>query len=178
VCRILTTADECGKVVGEVPRSQGSEISRRDHPWKRASQTRLRRTCTRNLAQAIYTIEAVNDLGRSAGSEIASMFPSCQLPLRRTLSLVDVRTDGVHIGIPPQAYAERTRPKASILVSSHATIFHPAAAHRILLVKYGSRQANLIDKNFEWEKQYAYTVTPITGWRPSPMESGCTAFPR
>src|SRR5256885_11765295 len=32
VCRILTTGDECGKVVGEVPAKQGSEISRRDHP--------------------------------------------------------------------------------------------------------------------------------------------------
>src|SRR3954463_5389040 len=32
VCRILTTEDECGKVVGEVPARQGTEISRRDHP--------------------------------------------------------------------------------------------------------------------------------------------------
>jgi len=32
VCRILTTADECGKVVARWPAQQGSEISRRDHP--------------------------------------------------------------------------------------------------------------------------------------------------
>src|SRR5256885_14821546 len=32
VCRILTKEDECGKVVGEIPAQQGSEVSRRDHP--------------------------------------------------------------------------------------------------------------------------------------------------
>src|SRR5438105_4158332 len=59
VCRILTTEDECGKVVAEVPAQQGAEISRRDHPLE-ASFTDILTPDLRAkpLAQAIYTIEA------------------------------------------------------------------------------------------------------------------------
>jgi len=73
---------------------------------------------------------------------------------------VDVRTDGVHIGIPPQLC--RANPTQGFNIGSRERI-STRAAHRILLVKYRqSGRPNLIDKNFEWEKQYAYTVTPIT----------------
>src|SRR3954462_13911385 len=68
VCRILTTEDECGKVVGEVPAQKGKEISRRDHPLETSfTDTLTPELHSHPLAHASYTIEAMNDSYRSAG---------------------------------------------------------------------------------------------------------------
>src|SRR6266403_1011978 len=68
VCRTLKAEDECGKVIGEVPAQQGAEISRQDHPLAASfTDTLTPELHAKPLAQAIYTIEAVNDSGRSAG---------------------------------------------------------------------------------------------------------------
>jgi hypothetical protein len=164
VCRILTTEDECGKVVGEVPAKQGSEISRRDHPLVASFTDVLTADLhTKPLAQAIYTIEAVNDSGRSAGfgnRVDVPLVPTTAPPHGVT---ADVRADGVHIGIPPQAM--QSEPDARLQYWYQVTRTNvPAGTGSPDLVGEvpAVGQANVIDKNFEWEKQYAYIVTPIT----------------
>ncbi len=164
VCRILTTADECGKVVGEVPAQQGTEISRRDHPLEaRFTDTLTPDLHAKPLAQAIYTIEAVNDSGRSAGFGNRVDVPLVPTPAPPHAVTVDVRADGVHIGIPPQAMQSEPDPRLQYWYQVTRTNIPPGGGSPDLVGEVPAvGQANLIDKNFEWEKQYAYTVTPIT----------------
>jgi hypothetical protein len=164
VCRILTTEDECGKVVGEVPAQQGSEVSRRDHPLEASfTDTLTPDLHAKPLAQAIYTIEAVNGSGRSAGfgnRVDVPLVPTTAPPYGVT---VDVRADGVHIGIPPQAMQGEPDQRLQYWYQvTRANVPPGNGAPDMVGEVPAVGQENLIDKNFEWEKQYAYIVTPIT----------------
>jgi hypothetical protein len=164
VCRILTTQDECGNVVGEVPAQQGTEISRRDRPLEASFTDTLRPDLhAKPLAQAIYAIEAVNDSGRSAGFGNRVDIPLAPTTAPPRAVTVDVRADGVHIGIPPQAMQSEPDPRLQYWYQVTRTSVPPGTGAPDLVGEVPAvGQADLTDKNFEWEKQYAYTVTPIT----------------
>ena len=76
---------------------------------------------------------------------------------------VDVRADGVHIGIPPQAMQSEPDQRLQYWYQVTRTNVPPGAGAPDLVGEVPAvGQENVIDKNFEWEKQYAYIVTPIT----------------
>jgi hypothetical protein len=164
VCRTLSAEEECGKIVGEVPAKAGSEVSRKDHPLEAQFVDTLSPDLhSKPLAQAIYTIEAVNDSGRSAG-----FGNRVEVPLVPTIApphgvTVEVRADGVHIGIPPQAMQSEPDPRLQYWYQVMRTNLPLGTASPELVGEVPAvGQENVVDKNFEWEKKYAYTVTPVT----------------
>ena len=164
VCRILKTEDQCGKVVGEVPPQQGAEISRRDHPLVASfTDTLTPELHAKPLAQAIYTIEAVNGSGRGAGFGNRVDVPLAPTPAPPHTVSVEVQADGVHINIPPQAMQSEPDPRLQYWYQVTRTNVPPGTGTPDLVGEApASGQVNVVDRNFEWEKQYAYTVTPIT----------------
>jgi hypothetical protein len=164
VCRILTTEDECGKVVGEVPASKGKEISRRDHPLEASfSDTLTPELHAKPLAQAIYTIEAVNDSGRSAGFGNRVDVPLVPTTAPPHAVSARVEADGVHLNIPPQAMQSEPDPRIQYWYQVTRNIV-PAGNNTPDLVGEAPAigEVNIVDRNFEWEKNYSYTVTPIS----------------
>jgi hypothetical protein len=164
VCRILTTEEECGKVVGEVPAQKGNEISRRDHPLEASyTDTLTPDLHAKPLSQAIYTIEAVNDSGRSAGFGNRVNVPLVPTTAPPHAVRADVRADGVRINIPPQAMQSEPDPRIQYWYQVTRNIV-PAGNSTPDLIGEAPAigDVNIVDRNFQWEKQYAYTVTPIT----------------
>src|SRR3954462_14224202 len=164
VCRILTTEDECGKVVGEVPASKGKEISRRDHPLEASfTDTLTPELHSKPLAQAIYSIEAVNDSGRGAGFGNRVDVPLVPTTAPPAAVRVGVQADGVHINIPTQAMQSEPDPRIQYWYQVTRSLV-PAGNNTPDLVGEAPAigDVNIVDRNFEWEKSYAYTITPIT----------------
>jgi hypothetical protein len=165
VCRILTTQDECGKVVGEVPAQQGSEISRRDHPLQASFTDTLSPDLhAKPLAKAIYTIEALNDSGRGAGFGNRVDVPLVPTLVPPSGVRAEVRADGVHIAISRQLdQSEPPDPKLQYWYQVTRTGVPPAAGAPDLVGEVPALgDESVVDRNAEWEKHYAYTVTPIT----------------
>jgi hypothetical protein len=164
VCRILTTEDECGKVVGEVPAQKGKEISRRDRPLEASfADTLTAELHAKPLAQVIYSIEAVNDAGRSAGFGNRVDVPLVPTTAPPHAVRVEVQADGVHINIPPQAMQTESDPRMQYWYQVTRNVV-PAGNNTTDLVGEAPAigDVTIVDRNFEWEKSYAYTVTPIT----------------
>ncbi len=164
VCRILTTEDECGKVVGEVPAQKGNEISRRDHPLEATfTDTLTPELHSRPLAHASYTIEAMNDGHRSAGYGSRVDVPLVPTTAPPHALRVEVQADGVHVNIPPQAMQSEPDPRMQYWYQVTRNIL-PAGKNTPDLIAEAPAigEVNIVDRNFEWEKNYAYTVTPIT----------------
>ena len=164
VCRILTKEDECGKVVAEIPAQQGSEVSRRDRPLEAHFTDALKQELHSDpLGHASYTIEALNNSYRSAG-----LGNRVEVPLVPTFApphavTATVQADGVHITIPPQAM--QSEPDARLQYWYQVTredLPRGAATPDLIGEAPAIGQVNIVDRSFEWEKQYAYTVTPIT----------------
>ena len=164
VCRTLKAEDECGKVIGEVPAQQGAEISRQDHPLAASfTDTLTPELHAKPLAQAIYTIEAVNDSGRSAGFGNRVDVPLAPTPAPPHAVSAEIRDDGVHINIPPQAMQSEPDQRLQYWYQVTRTAVPPGTGTPDLVGEVPAvGQGRLIDKNFEWEKAYAYTVTPVT----------------
>jgi hypothetical protein len=150
--------------VGEVPAQKGSEISRRDHPLEaNFTDTLTPDLHAKPLAQAIYTIEAVNDSGRSAGFGNRVNVPLVPTTAPPHAVRVEVQADGVHINIPPQAMQSEPDPRIQYWYQVTRNIV-PAGNTTPDLIGEAPAigDVNIVDRNFEWEKSYAYTVTPIT----------------
>jgi len=164
VCRILTTEDECGKVVGEVPAKQGADLSREDHPLVASfTDTLTPELHEKPLAQAIYTIEALNDSGRSAGFGNRVDVPLVPTTAPPHAVTATVEADGVHIDIPPQAMQSEPDPRLQYWYQVTRTNAPPGNATPDLVGEAPAiGNVNILDRGAEWEKEYAYTVTPIT----------------
>lgn len=164
VCRTLTAEDECGKALAEIPAKQGAEFSREDHPLVETyTDTLAPELHEKPLAQAIYTIEALNDSGKSAGFGNRADVPLVPTPAPPHAVTVTVEADGVHIHIPPQAM--QSEPDARIQAWYQVTRTNvPAGSGTPDLVGEAPAigDVNILDKAIEWEKQYSYIVTPIT----------------
>ena len=164
VCRTLTAENECGKALAEVPAKQGAEVSREDHPLVETyTDTLSPELHEKPLAQAIYTIEALNDSGKSAGFGNRVDIPLVPTTAPPHAVTATVEADGVHIHIPPQAM--QSEPDARIQYWYQVTRTNvPAGNSTPDLVGEAPAvgEVNILDKGAEWEKQYTYTVTPIT----------------
>ena len=164
VCRTLSVEEECGKVIGDVPAKQGSELSRKDHPLEtQFVDTLTPELHSKPLVRATYTIEAVNESGRSAGFGNRVDVPLVPTSAPPHAVTVDVRADGVHIGIPPQAMQSEPDPRLQYWYQVTRTGVPPGPGSPDLVGEVPAvGQEVVIDKTFEWEKQYAYTVRPVT----------------
>jgi hypothetical protein len=164
VCRTLTAQDECGKALGEVPAKQGAETSSEEHPLVATfTDTLTPELHEKPLAQAIYTIEALNESGKSAGfgnRVDVPLVPTTAAPHAVTAT---VEADGVHIHVPPQAIQSEPDGRIQYWYQIMRTNV-PARNGAADLVGEAPAvgEVSVLDKNIEWEKQYAYTVTPIT----------------
>src|SRR3954469_3847788 len=164
VCRTLTAQDECGKNLGEVPAKQGAELSREDHPLVASFTDMLTPELhEKPLAQAIYTIEALNDSGKSAGFGNRVDVPLVPTTAPPHAVTATVEADGVHIHIPPQAM--QSEPDARIQYWYQVTRTNVPAGNGtpdLIGEAPAIGDVNVLDRGIEWEKQYAYIVTPIT----------------
>jgi hypothetical protein len=164
VCRTLAAQDECGKSLGEVPAKQGAELSREDHPLVASfTDTLAPELHEKPLAQAIYTIEALNDSGKSAGFGNRVDIPLVPTTAPPHAVTATVEADGVHIHIPPQA--TRSEPDARIQYWYQVTRANVPTGNGtpdLIGEAPAIGDINVLDRGIEWEKQYAYVVTPIT----------------
>jgi len=161
VCRTLTAHDECGKNLGEVPAKQGAEVSREDHPLVASfTDTLTPELHEKPLAQAIYTIEALNGSGKSAGFGNRVDVPLVPTPAPPHAVTATVEADGVHIHVPPQAM--QSEPDARIQYWYQVTRTAGNGTPDLIGEAPAVGEVNIVDRTAAWEKQYAYAVTPIT----------------
>jgi hypothetical protein len=164
VCRTLTAQDECGQNLAELPARQGNEVSQQDHPLVATfTDTLSPELHEKPLAQAIYAIEALNDSGRSAGFGNRVDVPLAPTTAPPHAVTASVQADGVRISIPPQAMQSEPDPRLQYWYQVTRTNVPPGNGTPDLVGEAPAiGQVEITDRNFEWEKQYAYTVTPIT----------------
>src|SRR3954465_11710293 len=164
VCRTVTAQDECGKNLGEVSAKQGAELSREDHPLVASfTDTLTPELHEKPLAQAIYTIEALNDSGKSAGFGNRVDVPLVPTTAPPHAVNATVEADGVHIHIPPQAM--QSEPDARIQYWYQVTRTNVPAGNGtpdLIGEVPAIGDVNIVVRTAAGEKQYAYIVTPIT----------------
>lgn len=123
---------------------------------------------------AIYTVESVNNAGKSAGPSNQAAVPLVLTPTTPRDVSAKVVPQGVSISWnqswPPQ-------PRTNLNVQYVYRIMRrlEGSNQQPVLVKEisaGSEAALVIDTGIEWEKQYQYWVTPVTLWQKDDQQKG------
>jgi fibronectin type 3 domain-containing protein len=123
---------------------------------------------------AVYTVDAVNNSGKSGGQSNQAFVPLVLTPATPKDIQVKVVPQGVSISWS-QAW----------LPEKHTNL-DVQYAYRVMRQQMGSRQppvtvkqlnagneaAEVIDTAIEWEKQYEYWVVPITVWKKNQNQKG------
>lgn len=116
---------------------------------------------------AVYTVEAVNNSGKSAGPSNQALIPLVLTPTTPTDVQANVVPQGVSISWnqawPPEKHTNLSTEYA------YRIMRRPAGSNQQpVLVKQihaGNEAALVIDTGIEWEKEYQYWVTPVTLWQ-------------
>ena len=122
---------------------------------------------------AVYTVEAANNSGKSAGPSNRVAVPLVLTPATPASVQAQVVPEGISISWnqswPPQ----------------RATHLNPQYAYRIMRLQEGAKQPvtvaqvnagneamRVIDQRIEWEKTYEYWVVPVTAWQSPKGQKG------
>ncbi len=114
---------------------------------------------------AVYTVEAVNDSGKSAGPSNKAAVPLVVTPPTPTAVSLDVVPNGISI-----SWNQKWGPVNNTHLNTEYAyrIMRRAAGAKdavaISQVNASNEAIKVIDTGIEWEKQYDYWVVPVTLW--------------
>lgn len=123
---------------------------------------------------AIYTVEAVNNSGKSAGQSNQAAAPLVPTPETPKDVQVKVVPQGVSIGWS-QTWPPDNHTNLAVQYAYRVMRRLVAPNQQPVLVKQlnaGNQAALVIDTGIEWEKQYEYWITPVTMWQKDDRQKG------
>jgi hypothetical protein len=123
---------------------------------------------------AIYTIEAVNNSGKSAGQSNSASVPLVLTPPAPTDLQARTVPQGVNLSWtqkwPPQGH---TNLSVQFAYRVMRRLMEPNQQPEVVKqLNAGNEAAAVIDTGIEWEKQYQYWVTPVTIWEKDDRQKG------
>jgi hypothetical protein len=160
--------------IGE-PASSSTTLNQLTLPPGLKNQKSRNVTATDSLAQmlagsaqpdfAAYTVEALNDSGKSAGLSNQSAVPLVTLPPTPAAVSLDVAPAGVSISWTQRwTPVNHTRLKTQYLYRVMRRLAGAKEAVLVSQVYVGNEALKVIDTGIVWEKQYEYWLVPVTQW--------------
>ncbi|HEY6351000.1 MAG TPA: hypothetical protein VI636_16480 [Candidatus Angelobacter sp.] len=170
--RRTTSENPSAAMVGDLPVPRAGKS---DQPEAASLEDSLAALLASNSGDfATYTVEVMNNSGKSAGPSNSVMVPLVPVPAAPKDVHARVVAQGVSLSWtqnwPPQnktglavQYAYR------IMRRQEGSNQQPIVVQQ---VNAGNSAALVIDTGIEWEKQYQYWVTPLTLWRNGDQQKG------
>jgi fibronectin type 3 domain-containing protein len=158
-------------VVGEVPLPRADK--QQSHPESvNDNLADLLRTSSSDFAS--YTVEALNNSGKSAGLSNQVAVPLVLIPATPKEVQAKVVPQGISI-----SWNQPWAPQKQSQLGAQYTyrIFRRVADSKqqpvvVKQVEVGNQAVLVIDTGIEWEKQYQYWVTPVTIWQKGDQQKG------
>jgi len=123
---------------------------------------------------ATYTVEVMNNSGKTAGPSNAVSVPLVPVPAPPKDLQARVVPEGVGI-FWNQAWPPQNRTGLAVQFAYRIMRREEASKQPPVLVQQvnaGNSAMTVIDRGIEWEKQYQYWVTPLTLWRNGDQQKG------
>lgn len=167
-----TTADnQTGSVVGEIPLTPVHQADQSRAQSLKDSIADLLRSSSSDFA--IYTVEAVNNSGKSGGPSNQIAVPLVLTPPTPTIQ-ASVVPQGVSISWN-QSWPPEKRTNLTVQYVYRVMRGLQGSNQQSAMVKQlsaGNEAAVVVDTGIEWEKQYQYWVTPVTLWQKDDQHKG------
>ncbi|HEV2965001.1 MAG TPA: hypothetical protein VG649_24470, partial [Candidatus Angelobacter sp.] len=159
------------KVVGEVPLVLAHKTQ--EAPVKSLKDSVGDLVTSASVDFVRYTVEAVNNSGKSAGQSNQAVVPLVLTPVPPKDIQVKPVPQGVSI-----SWQQNWLPKKHTSLSTqyvYRIMRRAGSNQRPVMVKQlsaGGESTLVIDTGIEWEKQYQYWVIPVTLWQKDEQEKG------
>lgn len=171
IARRTTADNQTASVVGEVPLTPVPKSDQSRAQSLKDSLTDLLRSSTSDFA--IYTVEAVNNSGKSGGLSNQVAVPLVLTPPTPTIQ-AGVVPQGVSISWN-QSWPPEKRTNLNVQYVYRIMRRLQGSNQQPAMVKQlsaGNEAALVVDTGIEWEKQYQYWVTPLTLWQKDDHQKG------
>ena len=171
IARRTTADNQTASVVGEVPLTPVPKSDQSRAQSLKDSLTDLLRSSTSDFA--IYTVEAVNNSGKSGGLSNQVAVPLVLTPPTSTIQ-AGVVPQGVSISWN-QSWPPEKRTNLNVQYVYRIMRRLQGSNQQPAMVKQlsaGNEAALVVDTGIEWEKQYQYWVTPLTLWQKDDQQKG------
>jgi hypothetical protein len=159
-------------IVGQVPLQPAHKSQQAQAESVKDNLTDLLRSSASDFA--IYSVEAVNDSGKSAGQSNQVAVPLVLTPATPKQIQLKVVPEGVSITWS-QGWAPQRQSKLGVQYVYRIMRRLTGTNQQPVMVKQlnaGNEAAMLVDGGIEWEKQYQYWVTPVTLWQNGDQQKG------
>lgn len=172
IVRRSVTDNAVPGVIAQVPLPSAHKSQQAQAESVKDSLTDLLRTSSSDFAT--YSVEAVTDSGKSAGSSNQVAVPLVPTPATPKQLQLQVVPEGVSIGWT-QAWPPQQQSRLGVQFVYRIMRRLAGSNQPPTLVKQlnaGGEAARVIDGSIEWEKQYQYWVTPVTLWQNGDQQKG------
>src|SRR5579872_448056 len=172
IARRSSSDGQPASVVGEVPLEP---VHKSQQSRAQIMKNSLADLLSSNSADfAIYTVEALNNSGKSGGQSNQAAVPLVLIPATPRDVQVKVVPQGVSISWnqswPPEKHTKLSVQYAYRIMRRIEGSKQPSVMVKQLNV--GNEAALVMETGIEWEKQYQYWITPVTLWEKDDQQKG------
>jgi Fibronectin type III domain len=172
IVRRAVTDNATPTVIGELPLLPAHKSQEAGTQSLKDSMADLLRTSSSDFAT--YSVESINDSGKSAGPSNQVAVPLVLTPATPKELQLKVVPQGVSI-IWNQGWTPQKQSRLGVDYVYRIMRRLAGSNQQPVMVKQlsaGKEAALVIDGGIEWEKQYQYWVTPVTLWQNGDQQKG------